>query len=247
VFGPRGGSGTTFLACQLAASLADERLRCVLVDLDADFADVTVALGIDRLQGDVRTLSDLTSVMEELTPEHVADALYPHPRGFGVLLAARDRPADPSGPELYAAAVTHLSFSHQIVVLHLPRSLDRLAMAGLSLSDEVVLLIAPDTFSLHAARRAIGAFGLGDDPGRCRIVVNQLSRGGLRTAEIERILGRRPSATLRFDPAVGRAQDRGELLSARAHGAARDVRLLARQLVTEGASTPSGEEGRHVR
>src|SRR5439155_17225514 len=58
VFGGRGGTGTTFVASHLAAAFADGGSRCVLIDLDASFADVTVALGIPAEQG-VRTICDL--------------------------------------------------------------------------------------------------------------------------------------------------------------------------------------------
>jgi DNA-binding NarL/FixJ family response regulator len=78
VFGPRGGSGTTFIATHLAAALADQGRKCVLIDLDAGFADVTVALGMGA-DDDARTVADLLPVAEELSPEHVEDALHHHP------------------------------------------------------------------------------------------------------------------------------------------------------------------------
>jgi Flp pilus assembly CpaE family ATPase len=230
VFGARGAAGTTFVASHLAATWADQGLKCALIDFDRVFADLTVALGING-SGDVRTVADLIPVVGELSADHVGDAVHHHPRGFTVLLA----PSDPSGgsslgPALYEAAVTKLALVNDIALLHVPRCVDDVVRTGLSLSDEVVLLVAPDLFSLHSARRAIEAFGLGEPSGRCRIVVNPLARGGMGAGEIEEILGIPPSAGIRFDATVGRVQDRGQLLPPKSRGAARDLRALSKLL-----------------
>ncbi len=239
VFGPRGGSGTTFVACHLIAALTDQGRKCVLVDLDGSFADVTIALGIDDSK-DVRTAADLLAVMDEMSADHVEDALYRHPGGFAVLLA----PADPSTcpslvPELYEAAITQLALTYQAVILHVPRSLDVVARVGLSLADEVVLLVAPDMFSLHSARRAIDAFGLAEPSGRCRVVINPLVRGAVGAAEVESALGIHPATAIRFDAAIGRLQDRGELLPSRSRGAGRDIRALAQVLLPRTPDAPA--------
>jgi len=63
------------------------------------------------------------------------------------------------------------------------------------------------------------------------VVVNRASRSDVTVADVERILGIRPSAVVRFDPAVRRAQDRGELLPARARRVGRAVDALARALL----------------
>ncbi|HEV8420470.1 MAG TPA: AAA family ATPase [Actinomycetota bacterium] len=239
VFGPRGGSGTTFLASHLAAALVEEGRRCVLVDLDASFADVSVALGVEPGE-DTRTIADLLPVAGELGPDHVQDALFQHPRGFAALLA----PPEPSVPQLppgiYTGAVALLALAFEAVVLHTPRSLGQVARAGLALADEILLVVSPDLFSLYSARRAIGALGLRNGSERIRVVINPLVRGEVGVREIERVLGMRPKASVRFDPAVSRAQDRGELLSARSHRAWRDVRALARlQTLTDGNAGPT--------
>lgn len=231
VFGPRGGSGTTFIATHLAAALAEEGQRCVLIDLDVGFADLTVALGMGA-DTDARTVADLVPVAEELSSEHVEDALHHHSRGFSALLAPTEVSAGSSiVPGLYEGVINQLALSNEFVVLHLPRSLEENARMALSLADEVVLLVAPDLFSLHASRRAVEAFGLAEPPGRCLVVVNPLVRGGIGAADVGESLGIPASVAIRFDPAVGRFQDRGELLPPRSRGAGRDLRALAKLLM----------------
>jgi pilus assembly protein CpaE len=240
VFGPRGGSGTTFIATHLSAAMADQGKRCVLVDLDGCFADVSVALGIAPGQ-EVRTVADLVAVAGELEPDHVEDALFRHPRGFDALLAPPepDRAAHiPSG--LYGGAVALLALSHDVVVLHSPRCLDGVARTGLGMADEVLLVVSPDLFSLYSARRAISALGFRAGDGRCQVIINPHARGDVGVAEIEDILGMRPAATVRFDAAVGRTQDRGELFRARSRGAWRDVQALAKRVAADSAISASG-------
>jgi len=231
IFGTRGGCGTTFVACHLIAALSDQGRKCVLVDLDGSFADVTIALGIDDSK-DIRTAADLLAVMEEMSAEHVENALFRHPEGFAVLLAPANASTSSSlVPELYEAAITQLALMYEAVILHVPRSLDGVARVGLNLADEVVLVVAPDVFSVHSARRAIDAVGLAEPSGRCRVVINPMVRGAVGAVEVESALGIRPTTAIRFDPAVGRVQDRGELLPSRSRGAGRDVRALAQVLV----------------
>lgn len=228
VYGARGGSGTTFIASQLAASFADLGQQCVLVDLDTNFADVTIALGIDQ---QVRTIADLVPVVGELGPDHVEDALFRHPRGFSVLLAPPEpaqRDALPSG--LYKAAIALLAGGYEVVVVHVPRGLDGLVRTAIGMADEVVLVVAPDLFSLYAARRAVQALGLDDRPGRCRVLVNPVLRGEIRLRDVEGVLGIPPSAAVRFDTAVPRAQAQGRLLPPRARRAGKDLRALAGKL-----------------
>ena len=46
VLGPKGGTGKTLTACNLAVALADRGARPVVVDLDLQFGDVGLALGL---------------------------------------------------------------------------------------------------------------------------------------------------------------------------------------------------------
>jgi pilus assembly protein CpaE len=228
VYGTRGGAGATFVATQLAASFADGGQRSVLVDLDSGFADVTIALGVDP---QARTIADLIPVAEELGPDHLEEVLYQHPRGFSILLAPAAASDEVPGPGLYPASIALLAGAFDVVVLHLPRGMDKHIRASIRMADQVVLVVAPDLFSLHAARRAMGAFGLEDQHDRCRVVLNPAVRSQVGRREIERVLGMSPFATVRFDPAVARVQAQGRLLPQRGRRATRDLRVLAGKLL----------------
>jgi MinD-like ATPase involved in chromosome partitioning or flagellar assembly len=241
VCGARGGAGSTFIATNLAAVFAGRGLNVALVDLDIGYAEVTVALGIGPQQ-DGRTLVDLVPVADELSPDHIEDALYRHDRGFAALLA----PADPSGPAptpgLCSAAVALLAGTNDVVVLHLPRSFDTVAKRGAQIADQVIMVTTLELFSLYGARRGVIALGLDTEPDRCRLLVNRLGGQDLPKNDVERVVGVRPFAEMRFDPAVRRCQGRGELLPARSRRAGKDLRRVAELLIGAPAVTLQSRE-----
>jgi pilus assembly protein CpaE len=235
VVGARGGAGTTFLASNLAATFAVEGLRCVVVDMDHGFADLTVALGVP-LEDPPRTVSDLVPVTDELSPEHVEDALYQHSAGFFALLAPQE-PGEVSAvpPGLYAGAVALLAGSFDVVILHVPRAIEEVARLAVMLADDVLLVANQDLFSLFGARRIVAALGLGQGAKSCRLIVNKLAKHEVTSADLARVLGMTPLAGIRFDPAVKRAQDRGELITVRSRRAGHDLRRLAHLLAVDHA------------
>jgi pilus assembly protein CpaE len=243
VHGARGGAGATFVATHLAAALADLNLRTALVDLDIAFSDVTAALGIPADAG-VRTAQDLVPVMDELSPEHLDDAMFRHPRGFAVLLA----PPEPGGsetfrPGLYRGAIALLAGDHDVVILHVPRGVDRVARVGMELAGVAVLVTTLDLFSLYGARRTMGLFASEVPADRWRVVLNKPSRSALTERDIERVLGTDPVATVRCDGRVPRLQERGDLLPTRGGLVGRDLRKLASLLVPETAGASQEETG----
>lgn len=240
VFGARGGVGATFLSTHLAAALADRGLPTALVDLDVTFADVTAALGIEP-GTEARTIGDLVPVIDELSPDHVEQVLVRHERGFAVLLGPSSDAANEVPAGLFSACVALLAGAYREVVLHIPRSIDTVARAGIEIADERFLVVALDLLSLYGARRAIGALGLHKGGRSPRVLVNRAKRGEVVLGDVERVLGLRPDATVRFDPAVPRVQNRGELLRAKSGRAWKDVARLAARLAE--AETASREEG----
>jgi pilus assembly protein CpaE len=226
VRGTRGGAGATFLASHLAAAFARHGLRTVLVDMDREFADMTVAL--DASRADARTIQGLLPVLDELSPDLVESALFRHSRDFSILLGPADL-AEMVPTGLYVACVALLAGSFDCVLMHLPHALDDLARRALALADEIVLVGGVDAMSLYGARRLLRALEGGGTP--CHLVLNRRTRDRVREKDVERLLGVRPLASIRFDAAIQTAQRKGELLSPRSRKAWRDVENLARLLI----------------
>jgi pilus assembly protein CpaE len=229
VFGPRGGVGTTFLATNLAAACAAKDADTVLVDLDPFFGDAATALSIDDQAAP--TIAELAPVADELTGEHLERVLHEHPLGFRILLAPHRPMAQGLDPTIVTASVRALRATHEIVLLHVPRSLDGPNLAALAEADLILLVMTLDVLALGGARRALDVLreaGLGE---RCRLVLNRVGRGEIVPDDAERLLDLRPVAMIKEDRSVRRSQDRGQVVAGRSTPAARRVAALARRIL----------------
>ena len=235
VFGPRGGVGTTFLATNLAAACAAKEADVVLVDLDPFFADTTTALSVD--DEDTPTIADLAPVVDELTGDHLERVLHKHPLGFRILLAPHRPMGHGLDPAVVTASVRALRTRHEVVLLHLPRALDEPTRAALAEADLILLVVTLDVLALRDAHRALEMLRASGLEERFRLVLNRVGRGEIVPDDAERVLGLRPVAMIREDPAVRRAQDRGQVVTGRSTPAARRVAALARRILEEGRSS----------
>lgn len=235
VYGPRGGVGTTFLATNLAAACADGGRRVILADLDLHFADVTTALGIVA-NGDSRTIADVAPVADDLGASNLEAVLHRHPKGFGILLAPT-HPEQAAGvePGQVRAVGKALRGAGDLVILHVPRALDEVTMAALEAADEILLVVTLDVLAFRDAKRALELLAARDLSERCRLVVNRARRAEVLPDDAERVFGLRPVAVIASDPAVPRAQDRGQVVVGRRGHAGRKVAALARSILKEGS------------
>jgi len=222
VYGPRGGAGTTFVATHLAAAYARRERRCVLIDLDTVFSDVSAALGIPADE-QVRTIGDLAVLGDEVGPHHVDEVAWRHSLGFAVLLAPHDG-SPRVREEDYRRAIAATRRTCDVVVLQVPRALDEIALAGFEAADRVLIVLGLDVLSFRDAKRAIEAAGIQE---RCAFVVNRAARSEITPKDVERVFGQAPLAVIPSDRGVRSAQDRGRLLPARGR-VGRAVDRLAR-------------------
>lgn len=231
VHAARGGAGATFLATSLAAVCAARGTSTVLIDFDTFYADVTTALGVGN---DVRTAADLAPVVDEMTAEHVDRVLYPHPRGFHVLLAPQD-PAQAAlvGQEGLARAAEVLRTRFEAVVLHLPRSVEA-ALPGLEVADEVLVVVTLDVLAFRDAKRLLSYLSSLGLERKCRLVVNRATRSEVVPEDAERVFGIRPVAVLRRDRSVVRAQNRGEVVARGSGHLWRQLSALAQRVMEGG-------------
>ena len=226
VHGGRGGVGVTFVATHLAAAFA-RRGSVVLIDADPVFGDVAQALGAPA--GDdaepVHTFADVASLGEDLGPDQLKGALWRHASEVDVLLppspeeAARLRPDDLRLVTDAAAGVA------DAVVVHLPRALGPMTLAGAETAGRLLEVLTLDVVSFRATSRAIEAFSPLHLEGRVAFVVNRAARSEVTPGDVRRVFGEPSLAVLPFDRGVRSAQERGRLLPARGRMARRFDRM----------------------
>ena len=83
VLGPKGGTGKTLTATNLAVALAQRGKEVVLVDLDLQFGDIGLAMGLSP----ERTITDLMKAGPPFDHEKIDRHLLRHPSGVKVLIA----------------------------------------------------------------------------------------------------------------------------------------------------------------
>jgi pilus assembly protein CpaE len=222
----RGGAGATFVVTHLARAFARAGRACVLIDGDLSSAEVGAAIGAP--EDDVHTLGDLVPLGPELAIEHVDGTLWTHPDGFRVLLAPPPERASGIEPAHLRRIVDLAATSSDVVLLHLPRTIDGLGRAGFETADRIVEVLSLDVLSFRAAKRTLvelRSLGRGDGVG---FVVNRAARSEITPADVKRVFGCEPLAVVPFDRSVAHAQDHGRMVSTRGRTGRAFERLVKR-------------------
>ncbi|HXL42063.1 MAG TPA: AAA family ATPase [Actinomycetota bacterium] len=208
VTSPTGGCGKTFFATNLAAYLVGVTGgRVLLVDLDLQFGEVSLALGL-RPQ---RTISELINEedMEEVFPEYLME----HSSGYQVLSA----PADPFAAELVgpreATRVLECARGQfDYIVVDTPPSLNEVVLAAFDQSRYLVVMATLDVPSLRNLRvflETIDRLKLPAEDISC--VLNKAEPdNGIDLQELLRVYPRGFAAVLPYSKEVSRSLNIGQ-------------------------------------
>ena len=150
VYSPKGGTGVTTLAVNLAITLNNDETHAVLVDGNLQFGDVAVFL---NEQGK-NTILDLAPRADELEPEVVESVLIKHATSGLRILAAPSRPeqSDHVNSDQFGKLLKYLRQTYAYVVVDASHVLNDITLAALDVSDLVVLLVTQDIPAIKNAR-----------------------------------------------------------------------------------------------
>ncbi|HEX9854706.1 MAG TPA: AAA family ATPase [Acidimicrobiia bacterium] len=208
VIAPKGGSGKTALAVNLAVGLAERHPgRVAIVDLDLLFGDVTNAL----LLTPEHTISDAASSGRlDLTTLKVF--LTPRPGGDLYVLCAPDSPAE--GDLIQESTVTRalqlLSQEFEYVIIDTAAGLNEVTLAALEMADDLVLICDMSVSAVRGMRKVIDALDILQLRGRRHFVINRAdSKVGLTLSDVEATLSLRIDARLPSSRLVPRSMNEG--------------------------------------
>lgn len=208
VFSPKGGTGKSTTATNVAASLAASGRRTLLLDLDVHFGDAAIMLGLEP----ERTLYDVITAPGTLDAEKLTAYATRHESGLHVL-AAPLRPEDTElvtdvkVAEILAAATP----AYEAIVVDTAPFFHQSVLAALDRTDDLLLVVAPDVPTLKNVRLALQTLELLAFPEeRLRVVLNRASaRLGFRAPEVGAVLERGVDFELPDDEIVGIGVNRG--------------------------------------
>jgi pilus assembly protein CpaE len=191
VLGPKGGTGKTLTACNLGAALAKDGHRVVIVDLDLQFGDVGLALGL----APDRTLYELATSGGSLDQEKVEDFLKTHASGVQVLMApSRPDQAGAVGVEFLRDLFETLRSMADYVIVDTPPGFTPEVIAAIDRSTEICMVAMLDAPSLKNTKLGLETLDLMQyDRSRIKVVLNRAdSRVGVTTDDVGVLLGRSP-------------------------------------------------------
>ncbi len=201
VFSPKGGVGTTTIACNLALLAAERhKNRTLLMDLDLSFGQVASHLNLQPRQ----TLFDLARDDMAL---HDADLF----RTYTIQLASglHVLAAPPSPALATTVKATHVELAlaraleaYDVVVIDSGTAMDERHTDVYGRADTVLIPVLPEVPALNAVRLLIEQLSETGQLGAQTLFVlnNVFARELLKRADVEAVLGAKIAADLPYDP-----------------------------------------------
>jgi pilus assembly protein CpaE len=200
VFSPKGGTGTTTIATNMAAALAQRKPdRVILVDLNLQFGQAATHLNITPRQTLADAVRDEAAMRE---PELLRTYATRHESGLFVLPA----PASPELAELVTPRHVELILAGLVqmfdaVVVDAGSFLDERVLIAFEQADAVVFTVYPEMAALKALHTLLDYLNeAGSIGSKATFVLNNVfAKEILKLRDVESALGTKVTADLPYD------------------------------------------------
>jgi pilus assembly protein CpaE len=233
LYSPKGGTGCTTLAVNLAIALQSDDTRVVLVDANLQFGDVAMFF---NEQGK-NTILDIAPRVDELDPDVVEAIMIKHePSGIHIL-AAPQRPeqAEKVSVQQFSKVIHYLRQLYSYVVVDTACTLSDVTLSAIDSSDAIILVTTQEIPAIKNARLFLDLVRtMGVNRERLLFVLNKFDkRIGITPEKIAENLKEKVAAIVPLDervviPAVNRGVP--FMLDNRSQPAARGIFGLAEAL-----------------
>ena len=248
VFSPKGGTGKTVTATNLSAALAkNEGKRTLLLDLDLQFGDAAIMLGVEP----EKTIYDLVVAPGELDPEKLAGYTTKHTSGLDILPA----PVRPEDAELVTESKLGRLLEvarecYDVIVVDTSPFFHGPMLATLDQTDELLLVCSLDVPTVKNVRLSLQTLELLSFPtDRIRVVLNRAnSNVGMKPREVEDALEQKVQFQIPSDRAVPLAVNRGNpaVLAESRSEFSEAVRAMAKALFASPGAAAKKPAGRKL-
>ena len=198
VLGPKGGVGKTTVATNLAVDLAGRGHSTLLIDLDLQFGDVGIAMGVEP----ERTIWDLVSAPGHLDGERLRAFLGESADGVHVLLApVRPDQAESVTPELLDEVLQVARSEFDVVIADTPPAFTPTSILAIDRADQTIMVGTLDLSGTKNMKIGLETLELMGRPrDRVLVVLNRAdSKVGLTHADVKGVLSRAHDVALPSD------------------------------------------------
>lgn len=211
VYSSVGGMGATTVAVNLAASLAADNTKVILVDLNLFSGDVSSFLDLDAKY----TLSSITSNISKLDKSFLDSVVIKHPSGIHVL-------AEPQNVEEYfditseqiKGVIRFLKMMFPYVIIDCGGQLDERTQTIFENSDQIYFVFVPSLPSIKNAKRYLDVIKKKGFLGYTKLIINRYhAKEDISVEDIEKVLEEKVFMTIPNDyPSVISSINKGDPL-----------------------------------
>jgi pilus assembly protein CpaE len=208
VLGPKGGTGKTLVATSLAVVLAEQGKRVALVDLDLQFGDVGLCMGLKP----ERTIYDLVRAGGSIDEEKMSDFLVVHHSGVEVLMApSRPDHAAAISVELLRDVYAVLRKMVDYVVVDTPPGFTPEVISSIDLATSICMVGMLDALSLKNTKLGLETLDLMGFPREnIKVILNRArTRVGISDEDVVAITDRTPDVLIPSDRDIPRSVNEG--------------------------------------
>jgi pilus assembly protein CpaE len=204
VLGPKGGVGKTTVSTNLAVDLVGRGHSTLLIDLDLQFGDVGIALGVEP----DRTIWDLVSAPGRLDGERLRAFLGRSADGVHVLLApVRPDQAEVITPERLDEVLEVARAEFDVVIADTPPAFTPTSILAIDRADQAIMIGTLDLSGIKNMKIGLETLELmGTSRDSVLMVLNRAdSKVGLTMADVKSVLSRAPEVEVPSDRALPRS------------------------------------------
>jgi len=199
-YSPKGGSGRTTLALNVAGALARRHPgQVLLLDLSLPFTQAALLSNLVP----VSSMAKMVEASPEVADELLMSAVLFHPGNLMVLLGCiRPEEADLITPDVVNRTMEILRRTFRYVVVDLGVAMTEVVLAVFDEADRILLVVPPELAAVKAAQdsRSIFTKVLGFSPDQIDVILNARSpRTAISKSAVERRMSARVAVEVAYD------------------------------------------------
>ena len=243
--GGKGGVGTTAMAINFAAEMAERGQPVALVDLNLYVGDVAEAVGVVPEP----SLNWFLKKVDRMDAESMLASAPKHPRGLQVFGLTEDLSSiDSLGADQISRFFSALRIAYKWIIVDCGSNFAEETLTGIANSDYRVMVTSSDRLSIAGTRRRVEALkNVVEDHQNTKLIINRMGDGReLDPSKVERAFGIGLLGTVRnaWTEVAGSMESRSLLLDHSPDaGVTQDIALIVDR-ITGGAMSPSASANR---